>query len=134
MSINRGMDKDVVHGCNGILLSHEKKWNSTIYRMYFCKGFDMLTNESQENWTNFYSDQQNMRSTFPTPLPTMRISKLIFFNKLMHACQVASVMSASVRPYGQQPTRLLCPRDSLGKNTDVGCHFLLHQQADRGKQ
>ena len=24
-----------------------------------------------------------------------------------------------------QPTRLLCPRDSLGKNTGVGCHFLL---------
>ena len=28
-------------------------------------------------------------------------------------------------PYGQQPTRLLCQRDSLGKNTGVGCHFLL---------
>ena len=26
---------------------------------------------------------------------------------------------------GQQPTRLLCPRDSPGKNTGVGCHFLL---------
>ena len=34
-------------------------------------------------------------------------------------------MSDSVRPYGQQPTRLLCPRDSLGKNIGVGCHFLL---------
>ena len=27
---------------------------------------------------------------------------------------------------GQQPTRLLCAQDSLGKNTGVGCHFLLH--------
>ena len=34
-------------------------------------------------------------------------------------------MSDSVRPYGQQPTRLLCPRDSPGRNTGVGCHFLL---------
>ena len=34
-------------------------------------------------------------------------------------------MSNSVRPHGQQPTRLLCPHDSLGKNTGVGCHFLL---------
>ena len=34
-------------------------------------------------------------------------------------------MSDSVWPYGQQPTRLLYPRDSLGKNTGVGCHFLL---------
>ena len=34
-------------------------------------------------------------------------------------------MSNSVRPYGQPPTRLLCPQDSLSKNTGVGCHFLL---------
>ena len=31
-----------------------------------------------------------------------------------------------MRPHRQQPTRLLCPWDSLGKNTGVGCHFLLH--------
>ena len=31
----------------------------------------------------------------------------------------------TVRPYGQQPTRLLCPWDILGKNTGVGCRFLL---------
>ena len=28
-------------------------------------------------------------------------------------------------PHGRQPTRLLCPRDFPGKNTEVGCHFLL---------
>ena len=28
-------------------------------------------------------------------------------------------------PHGLQPARLLCPRDSLGKNTGVVCHFLL---------
>ena len=30
-----------------------------------------------------------------------------------------------MRPHGLQPTRLLCPWDSPGKNTGVGCHFLL---------
>ena len=40
-------------------------------------------------------------------------------------CQVASVVSDSVRPHGLQPTRFLRPWDSLGKNTGVGCHFLL---------
>ena len=31
MSIDRGMDKeDVVHTCNGILLSHKKEWNNAI--------------------------------------------------------------------------------------------------------
>ena len=34
-------------------------------------------------------------------------------------------MSDSVRPHRQQPTRLLCPWDSPGENTGVGCHFLL---------
>ena len=34
-------------------------------------------------------------------------------------------MSDSVRPHRWQPTRLPHPRDSPGKNTGVGCHFLL---------
>ena len=31
----------------------------------------------------------------------------------------------SVQPHRWQPTRLTCPWDSPGKNTGVGCHFLL---------
>ena len=38
-------------------------------------------------------------------------------------CWVAAVVPDSVRPHRRQPTRL--PRDSPGKNTGVGCHFLL---------
>ena len=34
-------------------------------------------------------------------------------------------MSNSLRPHGLQPARLLCPWDTQGKNTGVGCHFLL---------
>ena len=34
-------------------------------------------------------------------------------------------MSNSVWPHRRQPTRLSCPWDSPGKNTGVGCHFLL---------
>ena len=34
-------------------------------------------------------------------------------------------MSDSVRPHRRQPTRLRHPWDSPGKNTGVGCHFLL---------
>ena len=40
-------------------------------------------------------------------------------------CQVPSVVSDSVRPQRRQPTRLPRPWDSPGKNTGVGCHFLL---------
>ena len=35
-------------------------------------------------------------------------------------CSVASVMSESLRPYGQQTARLLCPQDFTG-NTRMGC-------------
>ena len=34
-------------------------------------------------------------------------------------------MSDSVRPHRWKPTRLPCPWASPGKNTGVGCHFLL---------
>ena len=43
----------------------------------------------------------------------------------MRACQVASVVSDSVQPYGLQPARLLCPWHSPGKDAGVGCHALL---------
>ena len=51
----------------------------------------------------------------------------IFMLYLFECCcrQVASVVSDSVRPHGLQPTRLPRPWDSPGKNTGVGCHFLL---------
>ena len=40
--------------------------------------------------------------------------------------KLTSVVSDSLQLYGLQPTRLLCPWDSPGKNTRVGCHSL-HQ-------
>ena len=43
-------------------------------------------------------------------------------------CQVASVVSDSVRPHGLQPTRLLRPWDSPGQHTGVGCHVLLQRR------
>ena len=41
------------------------------------------------------------------------------------AAKVASVVLDSVRPHRRQPTRLCHSWDSPGKNTGVGCHFLL---------
>ena len=38
--------------------------------------------------------------------------------KLLQSCP-------TLRPHRRQPTRLLCPWDSPGKNTGVGCHFFL---------
>ena len=52
-------------------------------------------------------------------------------------CVSRSVVSNSLRPHELQPTRLLCPWNSPGKNTGVGCHFLLQaifptQESNRG--
>ena len=53
----------------------------------------------------------------PTTLPILKL--------LCAACKVTSVVSNALRPYGLQPTRLLCPWDSPGKNTRMGCHAFL---------
>ena len=51
----------------------------------------------------------------------------IYVYKTVHSSltAAAAVMSDSVRPHRWQPTRLPRPWDSPGKNTGVGCHFLL---------
>ena len=43
----------------------------------------------------------------------------------MNESESCSVMSDSLWPQGRQPTRLLCPWNSPGKNTEVGSHSLL---------
>ena len=52
---------------------------------------------------------------------------IIYTYICMHEHEVTSVMSDWGRlwPSGLQPTRLLCPWDSPGKNTGVGYHALL---------
>ena len=47
------------------------------------------------------------------------------FIKCLATAAKLLVVSDSVRPHRQQPTRLPGPWDSPGKNTGVGCHFLL---------
>ena len=46
-----------------------------------------------------------------------------FSNTCMHAESLQSCLT--LRSHGQQPSGLLCPWDSLDKNTALGCHFLL---------
>ena len=39
-------------------------------------------------------------------------------------CAMCSVVSNFLQPHELEPARLLCPWDSPGKNTGVGCLFL----------
>ena len=41
------------------------------------------------------------------------------------AAKLLPTVRPTVRPHRRQPTRLRHPWDSPGKNTGVGCHFLL---------
>ena len=45
----------------------------------------------------------------------------------MRVCVPAKPLQSclTLGPHGLQPARLLCPRDSPGKNTGGGCHALL---------
>ena len=44
-----------------------------------------------------------------------------------------SVVADSVQPHGWWPARFLCPWDFPGKNTGVGCHFLLQKTTVPGE-
>ena len=47
---------------------------------------------------------------------------LTYYLLLLFSCQI---VSSSLRSRRLLPARLLCPWDFPGKNTEVGCHFLL---------
>ena len=63
-------------------------------------------------------------SEFPSPNPLLLQNKEFGFDTAAAAAK--SLQSClTVWPHRQQPTRLPRPWDSPGKNTGVGCHFLL---------
>ena len=76
----------------------------------------------RESWTQTHIDPRSL-----PPWLEVRIfySPLITWLYSLCCCQVTSVVSDSVWPHRRQPTRLPRPWDSPGKNTGVGCHFLL---------
>ena len=49
----------------------------------------------------------------------------ISFSNACMLSRFSRVRLCATTAHGQQPVRLPCPWDSPGKNTGVGCHFLL---------
>ena len=65
---------------------------------------------------------------FPFPLMILHLlttSTRLFACQCITLCLVTSVVSDPLWPHRPWRPRLLCPWDSPGKNTGVGCHFLL---------
>ena len=78
-------------------------------------------------FSNIFSYLFILSSSSGTPMIQM-LGHLMFSQrslKLSCCCCVTLAVSDSVQPHRRQPTRLPCPWDSPGKNTGVGCHFLL---------
>ena len=65
------------------------------------------------------------------------LNEIMVFSYVMWKwCIVACLLAKALQScptlcdlHGPQPTRLLCPQDSLGMNSGVGCHFLLQRGA-----
>ena len=77
------------------------------------------------SWPQMFTDKRNFKSLFWSC--SQKGKELCFPSCCCCCCCcVALVVSDSVRPHRRQPTREN-PRlwDSPGKNTGVGCHFLL---------
>ena len=64
--------------------------------------------------------QKGPRPSSPQPPADLRL--LMCLQTSVTACLCAQLLKTclTLQPHGLQPTRLLCPRDSPGKNTGVG--------------
>ena len=74
---------------------------------------------------SFSSQQAHLLPKYPIVFHLPSFPDLSLGPALFLVAAAASVVSNSVRPHRWQPTRLPRPWDSPGKNTGVGCHFLL---------
>ena len=94
--------QNVVYKYNGILLSLKR--NEILKHATTCMNFDDIT------LTEINQSEKDLSRVCVCVCPRAR---------------PGAQSHPTLRPYGLQPTRLLCPWDFSGKNTEVGCHFLL---------
>ena len=79
----------------------------------------MQKNESRHRPYIFHKNDSKL-------LTDLNVKQIKTINLLEESESVShSVVSKSLQPHGLQPARLLCPRNSPGKNTGVGCYALL---------
>ena len=95
-------------------------WKNILQNIYLIKDLHPEYAKNSQNSTMRKSNNFLNRQNIGTDISPKRICRY-----QISTCYVASVVSDSVWPHRQQPTRLPRPWDSPGKNTGVGCHFLL---------
>ena len=89
----------------------------------YCNMFHFLRNQQ----IVFLSDCTFLSTSSIQGFPNLHIlTNMCYFLLLKKVAAAAAAKSLqTVRPHRRQPTRLPHPWDSPGKNTGVGCHFLL---------
>ena len=101
------------------MLNHFSLHRGIIYPTFSLFSWYLATNY----WIILGSGSSSLLASVP-PFHLARTSAEELSLQKHYVYQVTSVVSNSVQPYGLQPARLVCPWDSLGKNTEVGCHAL----------
>ena len=92
-----------------------------------------MESSRQECWNRFPSPTPGglPHSEIESEYPASSVLAGGFFTTAAAAAKSLQSCPTLCNPIRRQPTRLCCPWDSPGKNTGVGCHFLL--QCMRGK-
>ena len=92
------------------------------------RGQECEWGEEEDKWSAFYEcPQVTQGSSLPPRLPShpSPSSHSCLVCAWSCCCLVTRSCLALLQPHGLQSTRLLCLWDFPGKNTGVGCHFLL---------
>ena len=109
--------------CTTIFQDHLVLFLYSLKIQYFFRE-PLLEGNTLDSIPNFWKCSENLKTfkyfgriCFP----------LFFFVKRLKKSESVnhSVMSDSLWPHGLEPGRLLCPLNSPGKNTGMGCHSLL---------
>ena len=86
-----------------------------------CK-FEVLAGEDEH--TSFFSAILSLQKTANVGEEWMQFNMSLIKLKLLSVFS-CELVSDSLPPHGLQPARLFCHGDSPGKNTEVGCYFVL---------
>ena len=115
----------------GRLFTHWATWEWISIKLLKCK---LVCFKKAEAHASLYSEYERRSGrpwfclwlhSYLTRLDSVENSEKIPFLFFAWPCSVATVMSDPLWPHGLKPAWLLCPWDFPGKNTEVGCHFLL---------
>ena len=71
-----------------------------------------------------YCNTENILTVRFVEVPKVRQGRALLLLLLLLSWKSCPTL---MRSHGLQPARLLCPWDFPGKNTGVGCHFLLQR-------